>query len=65
MGRVIGAIVGELVDGISEITRDAISGKLRDIADKIERGDIVPDAVLEKAKSTAQRLKDAKSRYSS
>jgi hypothetical protein len=63
MGAVIGAIVGELIDGVTEITRAGISGKLRDVADKIERGDIVPDAVLEKAKSTAERLKAARDRY--
>jgi|JQIA01.1.fsa_nt_gb hypothetical protein len=65
MGGVIGAIVGELIDGGIELTRDAISGKLRNIADKIERGDIVPDAVLEKARNTAERLKNAKDRYTS
>ena len=63
MGGVIGAIVGELIDGGIELTRDAISGKLRDIADKIERKDLVPDEVLEKARDTADRLKNAKEKF--
>lgn len=64
MGEVIGKIVGGVVDAVGEaIERKAIAKALRGLADQIERGDIVPDAMLARAKRTLAKVSAARAGY--
>lgn len=53
---VIGQLIGEALGGIAEFTRDSIARRLRQMADDVERGDLIPDEALEKAKATQGRI---------
>ncbi len=58
MGALIGSIIAEVVDlvqSLEDLSRENIAKKLRDVAAKIERGDIVPEAALERAKNRKER----------
>lgn len=56
MGAIIGGIIVEVIDGIKDITRESIASSIRAAADKLERGDIVPDEALEQAKKDQARI---------
>lgn len=64
MGEVIGHVVHEVVDAIGdEVERHALAKALRDVAGKIERGDIVPDEMLARAKRRAADVAAARAGY--
>jgi hypothetical protein len=56
MGALLGGIIGEVIEGVADATRESIAAAMRAAADKIERGDIVPDEALELAKKDQSRL---------
>lgn len=59
MGTLIGSIVGEVVDLVGElrdVTRENIAKKLRVLADRIERGDIIPAEALARARARQQKI---------
>ena len=56
MGAIIGEILVDVIDGIRNATRESIAAALRASADKVERGDLVPDEALEKAKKDQSRI---------
>lgn len=60
MGEIIGNVFGVAVDKFSkmrEVSRESIAAKLREIADGVERGDIVPEEALERARAR-KKLRD-------
>jgi hypothetical protein len=59
MGSMIGSIVGEVIDLVGElrdVTRENIAKKLRVLADRIERGDIIPDEALARARARQKKI---------
>lgn len=56
MGAIIGPIVVELVGSIAVATRESVAATLRALAEKVERGDLVPDAAFEQAKKDQDRI---------
>ena len=56
MGAIIGGIIVEVIEGITDITRESIAASMRAAADKFERGDIVPDEALAQAKKDQSRI---------
>jgi hypothetical protein len=56
MGALIGGIIGDVIEGITDATRESIASAMRAAADKIERGDIVPDEALALARKDESRL---------
>jgi len=64
MGEILGQIVGSVVDAIGDaIDRKSIAKALRGVAGQIERGDIVPDAMLARAKKRVAQIKAARAQY--
>lgn len=57
-GPIIGALVGTALDKLADLSREAIAAAMRDVADKVERGDIVSDEALAQAKAATARLRD-------
>jgi len=62
MGAIIGGILGDVIEGITDITRESIAAAMRAAADKFERGDIVPDEALERAKKDQNRIDSIRER---
>lgn len=62
MGAIIGGILGDVIEGITDITRESIAAAMRAAADKFERGDIVPDEALEQAKKDQSRIDSIRER---
>jgi len=62
MGAIIGGILGDVIEGITDITRESIAAAMRSAADKFERGDIVPDEALEQAKKDQSRIDSIRAR---
>lgn len=60
LGRVIGNVISRIGENFD---RDAIAKALRDTAGDIERGDIVPDSLIAKAKRLAASVAAARRQY--
>ena len=56
MGALIGELIVDIVSGIKNATRESIAAAMRASADKVERGDLVADAALERATKDQDRL---------
>jgi len=62
MGAILGGILGDVIEGITDITRESIAASIRAAADKFERGDIVPDEALERARKDQSRIDTIRAR---
>jgi hypothetical protein len=62
MGALIGELIFEVIDGVKDATRESIAAAMRAAADKVERGDIVPDEALARAKKDQGRIDDIRAR---
>lgn len=62
MGALLGGIIGDVIGGITDATRESIAAAMRAAADKIERGDLVPDEALALAKKDENRLDSIRER---
>jgi hypothetical protein len=65
MGAIIGEIIGDVLMGIRDATRESIAAAMRAAADKVERGDIVPDEALERAKKDQARIDSIRDKFRS
>lgn len=63
MGALIGELIVDVVSGIKNATRESIAASLRAAADKVERGDLVPDAALERAKNDQSKLDAIRAKF--
>lgn len=64
MGELLGKILGEVTKAIGDaVDRKSIAKAIRGVADGIERGEIVPDAMLARAKKAADKLTKARAQY--
>lgn len=68
MGEILGEIVKSVVSGVMDsatkaIDRKSIAKALRDTAGKIERKEIVPDAMLARAKKLAADIAAVRDQY--
>lgn len=64
MGSLLGTVIGHVVDAIGDaVERRALAKGLRSVATKIERGEIVPDELLAKARETSAAIADAREKY--
>ena len=58
MGALLGSLIGTALQGITGITRAAIAASLRDVADKVERGELVSDEAIDALKQSTNRIRD-------
>jgi hypothetical protein len=58
MGAVLGTLIGVALQGIAGITRAAIVSSLRDVADRVERGELVSDDAIDALKEETDRIRD-------
>ncbi len=62
MGTIIGEILLAIISGVkafSAPTRGDLAGVLRNVAERITRGDLIPDAALRDAKFVQGKIDDA------
>jgi hypothetical protein len=65
MGAIIGEIIGDVLMGIKDATRESIAAAMRAAADKVERSDLVPDEALERAKKDQARIDAIREKFRS
>lgn len=64
MGELIGRIIGGVIDRMGRtIDRRNIVKSLRETANDIERGDIVPDSLIDRARALAAVVAGARGEY--
>jgi hypothetical protein len=56
MGAMIGELIFDIVAGISDATRESLAAAMRAAADKVERGDLVPEEAFKQAKKDQGRI---------
>ena len=62
--ELLGSIIGGVIEKVGDlIERRSIARALRAAADDIERGDIVPDDVLERARERAKTIAETREQY--
>lgn len=62
---IIGTIVGfiaEAIMGIRTVTRQAIAASLEELADKVRRGELIPDEALALASKDQTKIEEAKAK---
>jgi len=62
---IVSTLVGAALDGLSEITREAIASSLRSVADRVEQGDLVSDTEIDALKESTSKIRDMLKRASS
>lgn len=65
MGSIIGSIIAGIVDELADlvdISRENIVKKIRDVADRVERGDVVPEEALARAHARQKRVTSIRDR---
>jgi hypothetical protein len=65
MGAIIGEIIGDVLMGIKDATRESIAAAMRAAADTVERSDLVPDEALERAKKDQARIDAIREKFRS
>ena len=63
MGALIGELIVDVVSGIQDATRESIAAAMRAAADKVERGDLVPDEALERATKDQDKLDAIRAKF--
>ena len=63
MGALIGELIVDIVSGIKNATRESIAAAMRAAADKVERGDLVADEALERAKKDQSKLDAIRAKF--
>lgn len=63
MGALIGELIVDVVSGIKDATRGSIAAAMRAAADKVERGDLVPDEALERANKDQDKLDAIRAKF--
>lgn len=58
MGAIIGTLIVTALESITTLTRAGIAASLREVADRVERGDIVSDDAINSLKDTTQKIRD-------
>jgi len=56
--KILGTIIGAFLDGLKEVSRAAISASLRNVADRVDRGDLVSDEEIGGLKASTARIRD-------
>ena len=62
MGAIISELVIGIIDGVTDATRESIAAGLRAAADRVERGDLVPEEALAQALADQSRIDSARER---
>jgi hypothetical protein len=57
MGALIGKIIGVVIDAVDELSRQSLAKALREAAARIERGDMVSDDAIDRAKAATDRIR--------
>jgi len=63
MGALIGELIVDIVSGLKNATRQSLAAAMRAAADKVERGDLVPDEALERATQDQDKLDAIRARF--
>jgi hypothetical protein len=63
MGAIIGELIVDVISGVKDATRNSIAAAMRAAADKVERGDLVPDEALDRAKKDQGRLDAIRAKF--
>jgi hypothetical protein len=63
MGAIIGELIVDVIAGARNATRESIAAAMRAAADKVERGDLVPEEALERAKKDQSKLDAIRAKF--
>jgi hypothetical protein len=58
----LGELLLDVVSGIRDASRESLATAMRAAADRVERGDLVPDEAFEKAKKDQGRIDSIRER---
>lgn len=57
MANIIGKIIGLIITAIDEFTNASIAKALREVADRVERGDVVSDEEIDNLKGATAQIR--------
>jgi len=63
MGAMIGELILDVVSGIKNATRESLAAAMRVAADRVERGDLVPDEAFARATKDQDRIDTIRARF--
>ncbi|PCJ25627.1 MAG: hypothetical protein COA94_06000 [Rickettsiales bacterium] len=55
---IVGALIGEAIEQLGDLSRAALAAALRDVAGKVERGELVSDDEIEALRGSTGRIRE-------